>query len=127
MEFRRDRGRRKKLTGALIWSLDWGEAAEKIKQAAALDDGELPPLPFLESQVDLEPHLQFEWQAFRDLSTDRQAGFGVGPIPWTSIDQYAARHGVEGDEFERFCHLVRAMDDAYRAHIESLTPKPGLK
>lgn len=76
-------------------------------------------MPFLENQPELSDHLQFEWGAFRDLTTDRQTGLGVGPIPWSSFDRYARRHGiVDPDEFDRFCHLMRVMDDAYRVNME---------
>ncbi len=75
-------------------------------------------------------HLAFEWSAFRSLSSDRQvhrhffvAPLGamksvteLGPIPWRSIDHYASRYGIEGDEFDRFCELIQAMDAVYCAH-----------
>jgi len=53
--------------------------------------------------------------AFWELTGDRAYGDGfIGKIPFVSIDRYAARLGVEGDEFERFKRLVNALDDAYR-------------
>jgi hypothetical protein len=36
---------------------------------------------------------QVEALAFRQLSTDRPAGFDRGAIPWRSLDAYAARYG----------------------------------
>lgn len=48
------------------------------------------------------------------LSADRSIGFAMGPIPFTAIDCYAERYGIEGiDAFERFHALIRAMDTAY--------------
>jgi len=113
-------GRRKKLTDVLIWRLDWGDKAAGIRAAAIERDGEVPPLPFLLTEPDLDPHLEFEFRAFNDLSRDRQSGFGLGFIPWSSIDRYAARHGIDdADAFDRFAFLIFAMDDAYRAdHAE---------
>lgn len=59
-------------------------------------------------------HLQFTWSAFWDLNTDRPVGMGVGPIPFTAIDRYADRYGIEGlDAFDALRELIRAMDDAY--------------
>jgi hypothetical protein len=73
-------------------------------------------LPALETRVDPEPYLQFEWLAFSELSSDRQIGWVVGPIGWTAIDAYAVRHGIEGpDEFERFRFIIRKMDAAFMA------------
>jgi hypothetical protein len=94
--------------------LDWGKAAQQIIQAAEARGGDVPPLPFLETQVDREPHLAFEWEAFGELSTDRSIGFGRGPIPWSAIDRYAGRHGIDDpDEHARFVRLIRAMDEAF--------------
>jgi hypothetical protein len=39
---------------------------------------------------------------------------GLGPIPWLSIDRYASRYGLIGDDFDRLCNLIQAMDGAYR-------------
>jgi hypothetical protein len=52
----------------------------------------------------------FEWEAFAELSTDRPVGLTHGAIPWSSIHNYALRYGIEGDDFVRFAHLIRAMD-----------------
>ena len=74
----------------------------------------------LETRVRPEPHLLFHWSAFVDLSTDRQMGFGVGPIPWSALDMYARRYGLDDpDEFDRFKRLVRALDGTFLAwHTE---------
>ena len=73
-------------------------------------------LPCVATKPDLFGHLIFEWSAFWSLSSDRQAGFAIGPIPWSSIDRFADRYHISGDEFDRFCALVQAMDVAFRAY-----------
>jgi len=41
-------------------------------------------------------------------------GMVAGPIPFSAIDRYAGRYGIDGiDAFERFRELIRAMDDEY--------------
>lgn len=36
---------------------------------------------------------------------------GLGAIPFTAINAYAERYGIDGvDDFERFCELIRRMD-----------------
>jgi hypothetical protein len=79
-------------------------------------------LPCVASRVDPEPHLLSEWQAFAELRTDRPVGFNVGAIPWSSIDAYARRHAIEGDDFHRFVSLIRALDIAERAHLRKKQP-----
>lgn len=57
--------------------------------------------------------LDFFWRAFWELSTDRDIGMSEGPIPWSSMDRWALRHEIDGDEFNRFVLIMRAMDSAY--------------
>lgn len=46
---------------------------------------------------------------------------GLGPIPYSSIDIYATRYGIESiDEFDRFKSLIRRVDAEY---IKLRTPK----
>jgi hypothetical protein len=74
-----------------------------------------PPKPPLPS------HLALFWDAFSELSSDRQSGMGLGQIPFTAIDRYAGRYGIEpGAEFEAFKYLIRRMDATY---LEESAPK----
>lgn len=63
----------------------------------------------------LRRDLQFVWNAFWRLSGDRHLGFGgAGPLPFTAIDRYATRYGLDAsDDFDRFAALISAMDQAY--------------
>ena len=75
-------------------------------------------LPCVATRADPLSHLLLEWEAFVQLSTDRPVGLTRGAIPWSSIDRYAARHGIDGDDFNRFYALIRAMDATYLAHLK---------
>lgn len=84
-------------------------------------DGEA--IPDLENRVTPSPHLKFHWNAFIDLGKDRPSGFGLGPIPWSSIDRYARRHKIDDpDEFDRFNMLIGVMD---REYCDFLRSDPG--
>lgn len=51
------------------------------------------------------------WNAFRELSTERQIGMGIGPIPWSSINRYAQYHPfVDASVLKE---VIRAMDGVY--------------
>lgn len=104
--------------------MDWGADAERI--IAAVGNGPLPPLPFLENRPELAAHLAFEWRAFLELSTDRPVGFsGAGPIPWVAIDRYAVRYGVhDPDDFEAFLTRIRALDAAWLARQAEMQENP---
>lgn len=51
--------------------------------------------------------------AFWDLNTCRQAGMGIGPIPWLAVEAYCDRLGLDDEAREDMHALVRAMDDAF--------------
>jgi hypothetical protein len=48
--------------------------------------------------------------AFWELSSDRQIGMSAGPIPYTAIDRWAHRNGVEPEDFHVLLTVIRAMD-----------------
>lgn len=73
------------------------------------------------SRVDLAEHLQFEWRAFRALSSDRQIGMSIGPVLWASIDRFALRYNIIGDDFDRLTAIIQAMDEAYRGYSKGKT------
>lgn len=60
--------------------------------------------------------LEVYYVAFWELSTCRPIGMGVGQIPWTAIDQYAARQGWEGERYEDLVDFTRAMDRTFMAY-----------
>jgi hypothetical protein len=41
-----------------------------------------------------------------------------GPIPWRSINEFAKRYDIVGDDFERLSRLVRAMDNEYLQYLK---------
>jgi hypothetical protein len=82
-------------------------------QAAAAEG--LDP-PALRNRPTLFPGVAIYWQCFSDLTGDRQAGWGVGPIPWLAIDRWAAREGIDDpDDFALLVHLVRVIDGEWLA------------
>ena len=74
------------------------------------------PLPdFIRDQPELMFGLDIFVQAFGDLNTCRQTGMGVGPIPWTAIQEYCDL--IDGsDDFKRDLHYhIRRLDHAFLA------------
>jgi hypothetical protein len=67
--------------------------------------------------------LAFYWTAWRELSTDRETGMGVGRIPFTAIVKYAECYGIlpDIDAFDRFRLIIRAMDSEFMA-VSSMKP-----
>ena len=74
------------------------------RRGIAIPDDMWPP--------DLLPGAE-EWlDAFLELTTDRQMGMGLGPIPSAAIDRWP----VEDAERASFRACIRAMDREYLAH-----------
>lgn len=61
----------------------------------------------------------FAYAAFGELNTTRGTAFGMGPIPWTAINDYAARYDITGDFFDHFIFVIRVLDDAYLTAVNS--------
>lgn len=61
----------------------------------------------------LHESLEFHYRAFWQLSTCRQIGMAVGPIPWQAVNDYALRHGIWDADFEHFEACIEGMDAAY--------------
>ncbi len=60
--------------------------------------------------------LHMYWKAFQDLSSDRDVGMGIGPIPWSAMSAWADRNGIRGDNFERFVTIIKGMDTVFVEH-----------
>ncbi len=73
----------------------------------------------------LLPGCDFYFEAFWELSSDRQIGMGVGEIPFSAIDRYAVRFDVHGDAFDTLRRVLRSMDAEYRKVVN--TPKDKQK
>lgn len=67
-------------------------------------------------EIALEPHLEFYYQAFNELSgcrANHRSPDGEGMIPWSAIDRYAERYDISGESFEVLRKYIEAMDLAY--------------
>ena len=56
----------------------------------------------------------FAYAAFRALISDREMGFGIGQIRFTTIDAYARRYGIIAlDEFDELVADIGMIDGLY--------------
>lgn len=69
------------------------------------------------------PGDDFYLRAFWDLSTQRQIGFTVGPIPALDLRLYACEVGVPAFMMEAFTAIIRGLDQAYLKHAEDTRKK----
>lgn len=59
------------------------------------------------------PGEDFYIRAFWDLTTERQLGMAMGSIPWSKIDDYGRKSGLDSDTMDLFRVLIRELDNAY--------------
>lgn len=97
--------------------MEWGDKVVFLEDMAR-ESGRVPKA--LAARPDIPADLEFVWDAFWRLSTDRPVGFSVGRIPFSAITAYADRYGIAGiDAFDRFEQLIRAMDRAFVQRAQS--------
>jgi hypothetical protein len=69
--------------------------------------------------VDEEPSIDeigfWFLEAFWTLSTCRSLGMAYGPIPWTAIDYFSQRRGLDDTSALIFTQVIREMDSAFLA------------
>lgn len=86
------------------------------------------PLPeWATAEFEVLPCDEFYIQAFNDLSTCRNFGFGPGPIPWKDIVSYADRAGLDEDLVPGFVTIIRALDNAWLGWEAKKKEKPEEK
>lgn len=56
---------------------------------------------------------EFYIRAFAELSTTRNYGFTLGPIPWDRIVAYGSHKGLEPDMIDALVAVIREMDRAW--------------
>lgn len=82
------------------------------------------PAAFYERE-DINPAWLFHWEAFNDLSSERQIGMGVGPIPRSAVKAYAEEFDIVGDAFDKFYRIIRAVDLEYLKQVNASSKSKG--
>lgn len=86
----------------------------------------MPPAEFFE-RPDIELHLGLLWEAFSELSTERQFGMGVGPIPRSKIKDYLTQElDLSGDAYEHAYAVMRRVDGEYVSMINKAQGSGGM-
>lgn len=98
-----------------------GQSEQVILRQAKLQKGPIPERILNAPQ--LEVGLEWYYEAFGKLTTCRSIGMGAGPIPWTAMNDYGIRYGLDGEEQDDFEYLIGAMDDAYLKHAAAQQEK----
>lgn len=78
------------------------------------------PLPEkIQNAPSILPGLELYYMGFLELTSSRAfTGFGVGPIPWSVIQQYSDSLGLDMDQTEAMHHHITALDTVYLKHTQ---------
>lgn len=72
------------------------------------------PLPDrIKNAPELTLGLELYYTGFLDLTSCRQLGMGLGPIPMLSILEYCFFKGIEGELQEDFVWIIQRLDHKY--------------
>lgn len=63
------------------------------------------------------------YNAFWDLHTCRNSGWGAMRIPWMAMRDYFTAFKWDEDDFVEFTTLIRMMDDEYMAYSQEVSNK----
>lgn len=70
-----------------------------------------------DNKPELLTGLDFYFNAFDELKTERQLGMALGPIPWYSVVRWAEFHGLRNpDDVDVLLRYIRAMEGTQREH-----------
>ena len=84
-----------------------------LKDAAAQPDNKWLQDRIANSPLITEPYHSFLFDAFWELSTERQIGMSLGPIPVTAMMSHADLYDLTKPETLAFIKVMRAMDNLY--------------
>lgn len=72
------------------------------------------PLPKrIQNAPELYFGLELYYQAFWDLCSCRNSAFGIGEIPWTSIQNYGISLGFSEDQLYNLHYFIPVMDKVF--------------
>lgn len=84
---------------------------EERDQKAEAQDRESTLLPALASKPEIFPDLMLYWNAFQELTTSRDTGFGVGYIKYSEITNYLTEELIfEYSERREWIHWIQTID-----------------
>ena len=82
-----------------------------------IDRGREAPDDFYD-RPEIAQHLGWLWSAFWELTSERQLGMAIGPIPGSKIREYMRDElGLDGAQYDYACTVIRNVDNEYVAML----------
>lgn len=81
-------------------------------------------LVFLESEPEVDEGIRIMVRAYSELSSCRNVGMGIGPIPWTAMLEWCRHHNLRRDVSNHLINVLRLVDaDTLRKAAERAKAK----
>lgn len=106
--------------------MEHGKYVETILKQCKYEGRDPSTVKFLREAPTLLPGLDLYYNAFWELTSCRQIGMGVGPIPWTAVEAYGHSNGFDepvtlvtedgvevNDLMDDLHYFITMMDSAY--------------
>jgi len=95
----------------LEYQLQHGQVEQQIIEQAMKSGQPIPSR--IENAPSIMPGLELYYIGFMELTSSRQMGWSIGPIPWLAIEQYCVMKGLDEEQQEAMHHHIIAMDTVY--------------
>jgi hypothetical protein len=105
----------------LLYALEQGPVEKRIIDQCMRERLPLPQR--IQDAPELWIGLELYYGAFVDLNTCRPSGWGMCPIPWTAIADYASVYRITGEQKDDLFYFVRAMDAAFMGYCQDKEKK----
>ena len=98
----------------LRYALEHGESEANVIKGCFASKQPLPQ--FVKDAPELFFGLEVYIDSFWKLSRDRSSGMGPGPIPYSSLLNFAENLDLLEEDVEDFCYLLMEMDTEFLAY-----------
>ena len=94
-----------------------GDIEQSIAKQAVMAGNKIPEKILNAPQVNTGLELYFN--AFFELESERQIGMSIGPIPWSSINEYSKVYNLSTEQKECLFYFVRKLDRVYLRKVNN--------
>lgn len=92
--------------------MEQGHIEEQIIVQAVRSGHPIPDR--IQNSPSILPGLELYYIGFLDLNSSRPLGFsGVGPIPWSVVEDYCVKKELDEEQNEAMHHHIGELDKAY--------------
>lgn len=107
----------------LLYALEQGPVEKTILLQCMMEGLEIPEA--MANAPELANGLELYYYAYGDLVSSRPVGLGMGPISWSTIQEYCDHHGLDSEQTEAMHYHVGMMDAEFLEFHKRKTPGKG--